>query len=105
MKTRRLVPLVLLLLAGCITTSDHDDHDNDRSNAEERAQKYCLKEAKSRGMRVEDVGRIDKLGKKDYEVKLRIDAGKDKKDKDKDKGGDYTVYCRYDDKSRNARID
>ena len=103
MKARRLAPLALLLLAGCVTSSGHDDQDKDRSNAEERAQKYCVSEAKSRGLRVEDVGRIDKVGKKQYEVKLRIDGGKGK-DK-KDKGGDYNVLCRYDDKSRNARID
>ncbi len=59
MRTRGLAPLVLLLLAGCVTSSDDDDQDKDRSKAEERAQKYCVSEAKSRGLRVENVGRID----------------------------------------------
>ncbi len=37
-------------------------------------------------------------------MKLRIDGGK-QKDKKDNKGGDYNVICRYDDKSRDARID
>jgi hypothetical protein len=104
MKRPWLAALVALLLAGCITGSDHDDRDRDRSKGEDRAKKYCVQEAKSRGMRVENVGNIDKVGKKQYEVKLRIDSRKSDKKDDKKKGGDFRVLCRYDDKSRRATI-
>ncbi len=104
MTARWLAPLALVLLTGCISSSGDDhDKDKDRSNAEERAEKYCVQEAKSRGLRVEDVGRIEKVAKKQYEVKLHVEAKK--KDKGDKKGDDYRVLCRYDDKARDARID
>lgn len=105
MKTPALVAGIALLLAGCINLSD-DDHDKDRSKREERARKFCVEEAHSRGMQVESAGQVHKVGKKQFEVRLRIDAhkqGKSKKDKKKD--DDFRVLCRYDDTSRRARID
>ncbi len=112
MRTHALATLAtLLLLAGCASLDGGGggrDGDKDRPKAEERARKYCVQEAKSRGMRIDDVGRIEKVAKKQYEVRLRIDTDKNKgkgNDKDKnDKGGSQNVYCRYDDKTRDARI-
>jgi len=104
-KARWLAPLVIALAAGCVSLpgdDDDHDHDDDRPKSEERARSYCVEEAKSRGWRVEDVGRIEKVGKKQYEVKLRV---RERKKQEKSKGGDNLhVLCRYDDKGRNAAL-
>jgi len=67
------------------------------SEAEARARKRCEKAAEARGLKVEKVGKPEKVGKKAYELKLRI------KQKEK-KADDYHVICRYDDKAREAEI-
>ena len=103
MTPRWLAVISLALLIGCIGSpgGGDDDRDKDRSKAEERARKYCLDDAKSRGLRVEDVGKIEKLGKKQYELRLRVETKK----KDGKKNGEFRVVCRYDDKARSATID
>jgi hypothetical protein len=111
MKTHTLATLAaLLLLTGCAALDGGGGHDGDkdRSKAEERARKYCVDQAKSRGLRVESVGSIEKVAKKQYEVKLRV-APKNKPDKndkqDKQvKKGDDRMLCRYDDKNRQAAL-
>ncbi len=108
MKTSALIAGIVLLLAGCINLSDDDrDRDKNRSKGEERARSHCVAEANSRGMRVESAGQAQKVGKKQYEVKLRIDAHRQhgNSKKQKKKNDDYRVLCQYDDKSRRARID
>jgi len=102
MTLRWLAVLSLSLLIGCIgLPGGNGDHDKDRPKAEERAKRYCLDLAKSRGLRVADVGKIEKLGKKQYDVRLRVEPKK----KDGKKNGEFRVVCRYDDKARSATID
>jgi hypothetical protein len=110
-RQRWLAALAPLLLVGCISVPsfDDDDHDHDRDDdrpkAEERARRYCIDEAKDRGLRIEDVGGVDKVGKKQYEVRLRVEPKKDSKDKgEKKKDGDFRALCRYDDKARRATL-
>jgi hypothetical protein len=97
----------LLLLAGCVSldgNGDGDgDGDKDRPKAEERAKKYCEDAAQARGWRVEKVGSIEKLSKRQYEVKLRV-AAKTKQLPKADQESDR-VICRYDDENRQAVID
>ena len=95
--------LVGLLTVSCVAYAD-DDHD--RSKGEARAEKQCEREAEQRGMRVERVGSAEKVGKKEYEVKLRVDGRDVRYDKrDKKKGDDdFRVMCHYDDKSRRATL-
>jgi hypothetical protein len=99
-----LAALLGLFVTACIAYADDDD--DNRSNAEARAEKRCAREAEERGLRVERVGDAEKVGKKEYEVRLRVDdrgyGRNDKRDKKKD--DDVRVTCRYDDKSRRADI-
>ena len=115
MKVRARASLAaVLLLAACVSLpdlggdDDHDDGDKDRPKAEERAKKYCVDQARARGLRVEDVGRIEKVAKKQYEVKLRVASKnkqlKNEKNQQKDKDDDARVLCRYDDKGRQATL-
>ena len=114
MRTYALATLAaLLLLAGCTSLDGGggNDGDKDRPKAEERAKKYCVDQARARGLRVESVGRIEKVAKKQYEVKLRVASKnkqlkndkEDKQGKQADKGEDR-VLCRYDDKNRQAAL-
>jgi hypothetical protein len=82
-----------------------DDDDERRGKGFRRAEKHCEKEAEDRGLRVEKVGEAEKVAKKRYEVKLRVeddrwDARRDRRDDD-----DFRVLCLYDDEERRARID
>jgi hypothetical protein len=94
-------------LAGCVSLDggdhDHDhDRDDDRPKAEERARKYCTDAAKAHGFRVDKIGGVEKVGKKQYDVKLRLKT-KNKELKKSDDEGVRRV-CRYDDKSRHASL-
>jgi hypothetical protein len=105
MKTPALAALAAVILLGCISDSGRDrdrDRDRDLSQAEERARRSCVDEATALGWRVEKVGRIEKVAKKEYEVKLRVTSRNKqlKKSQDEDR-----VLCRYDDKSGSTRID
>jgi hypothetical protein len=100
---------LLMVSTGCIAYSDGDGGRGGRSDAEARAEKHCEREAEQRGLRVERVGDAEKVGKKEYEVRLRVDDRRyersdDKRGKKKDKDDDLRVVCRYDDKSRRASI-
>lgn len=101
MRSPALAALAALLLVGCIT--DDDDRDKDRPKAEERAEKYCVDAANALGWRVDKVGRIEKVAKKQYEVKLRV-SPRTKQLKKADQESDR-VICRYDDENRQAIVD
>jgi hypothetical protein len=105
MRTRALAALAaLLLLAGCVSLGDDDDDgDKERPKAEARAEKYCADAAKARGWRVDKIGRVEKVSKQQYQVKLRVSA-KSKELKKADQESDR-VICRYDDENRQAVID
>jgi hypothetical protein len=85
------------LLLGCVMVSG-DGRDEKFSKVERRAIDACIATARARGLRVERVGRVEKFGKKEYDVALRIDPGR----KDNRKKDDRRLRCRYDDKSRRA---
>ena len=83
------------------------DDDGERSKGHARAEKRCEREAEDRGLRVEKVGEADRVGKKQYEVTLRIDRGKERWDdrgRNKRNRDDVRVMCHYDDKSRRAQL-
>ena len=83
------------------------DDDGERSKGHARAEKRCAREAEDRGLRVEKVGEADRVGKKQYEVPLRIDRGKERWDdrgRNKRNRDDIRVMCHYDDKSRRAQL-
>ena len=93
--------LAAALAVSCIAYADEDD-DGDRSKGYARAEKRCAREAEDRGLRVEKVGDAERVGRKQYQVKLRVDDRYD--DRRRKKGDDFRVVCRYDDKSRHAEI-
>jgi mRNA-degrading endonuclease RelE of RelBE toxin-antitoxin system len=77
--------------------------DDDRRSAKgfARAERRCEREAEDQGLRVEKVGDAERVGKKRYEVKLRVE---DRSDQRRRKDDDFRVLCRYDDEERRARI-
>jgi hypothetical protein len=97
-----------LLATSCITYADDDhdrDRDRDRAKAEARAERECEREAEDRGLRVRRVGDVERVGKREYEVSLRVDERDyDRDDRRKKKDDDFRVRCRYDDRSRRASI-
>jgi hypothetical protein len=97
------VSAAAILATSCIAYADDDrDHGGDgRSKAEARAERQCEREAEDRGLRVRGVGDAERVGKKEYEVRLRVD---DRDDRRKKKDDDFRVLCRYDDRSRRASI-
>lgn len=105
MRARALAAFAgLLLLAGCASLDGgDDDRDDDRPKVEKRAKKYCEDAVRARGWRVEKVGKIEKVEKKQYKLKLRV-AAKTKQLRKADQESDR-VICRYDDRNRQAEID
>jgi hypothetical protein len=88
---------------GCAAWAD----DGERSKGHARAEKRCAREAEDRGLRVEKVGEADRVGKKQYEVKLRVDRDYDRRDyrgRNKRDRDDIRVMCHYDDRSRRAQL-
>ncbi|MGH7287586.1 MAG: hypothetical protein ACREI8_06155 [Myxococcota bacterium] len=67
----------------------------EESEAKSRARKQCKRVAEARELKVEKVGNAEKVGKKRYEVSLRVK---------RKKADDTHVICRYDDKIRQAEI-
>ena len=92
--------LIAALSVSCVAWAD-DDHDKN-TKAESRAEKECAREASDRGLRVEKIGEADRVGKKLYEVKLRVDDRS--YDERRRRDDDFRVVCRYDAKSRRAQI-
>ena len=96
-----------VLAIGCIAYADDDD---DRSSkGEARAERQCAREAEDQGLRVERIGDAERVGKKEYEVRLRVDDDRDgrysRRGRDRDRDDDeFRVTCRYDDRSKSARI-
>ena len=83
------------------------DDDGERSKGHARAEKRCAREAEDRGLRVEKVGDADRIGKKQYEVPLRIDRDKarwDDRRGNKRNRDDIRVMCHYDDRSKRAQL-
>jgi hypothetical protein len=95
-----IAALAATFALGSVAWADEDDGDK-RSKARARAEKHCAREAEDRGLFVEKVGDPEKVGKKQYEVKLRVDERYDDRRRKKD---DFRVLCRYDDKRRHAEI-
>ena len=96
-----------VLAIGCVAYADDDD--DRRARGEARAEKRCAREAEDQGLRVERVGDAERVGKKEYEVRLRVDDDRDgrygRRDRDRDRDDDeFRVTCRYDDRSKSARI-
>lgn len=104
-----LAALALLFGTACVVDGGGGGggRGNGDRDAEARAEKRCEREAEERGLRVRKVGAAEKVGKKQYEVKLRVDDsryGRVEKDKKKNKDDEVRVLCRYDDKDRRASI-
>ena len=96
--------LAAAFAVGGVAHADDDD-DERRGKGFRRAEKHCEREAEDRGLRVEKVGEAEKVSKKRYEVRLRVedddwDARRSRRDDD-----DFRVVCRYDDEERRARIE
>jgi phenylalanyl-tRNA synthetase alpha subunit len=83
-------PVALLAALALAGTAYGED-----SEPESRARKQCKRVAEARGLKVEKVGNAEKVGKKRYEVSLRVK---------RKKADDTHVICRYDDKIRQAEI-
>ena len=98
-----IATLAAALSMSCVAWADDDDdrYDDGHAKAEARAEKHCAREANDQGLRVEKVGDADRIGKKLYEVKLRVD---DRYDERRRKQDDFRVVCRYDDKSKRAQL-
>ena len=99
MKSRIGLAALAILSVSCVTWADEG---HGRSEAYARAERHCAREAQDQGLRVEKIGDVEKVGKKQYEVKLRVDDRYDRRERKKD---DFRVLCRYDDRERLARID
>ncbi len=80
--------LVLALALGGVAHAEE-------SEPESRARKQCKRVAEARGLKLEKVGKAEKVGKKRWEVSLRVK---------RKKADDTHVICRYDDKLRQAEI-
>ena len=104
--------LLAALSVSCVAYADDDDDDGGRSKGYARAEKHCAREAEERGLRVENIGDVDRVGKKQYEVRLRVDS-RDFERRDRDRNGrwdrdldrdEFRVTCQYDDREKRARI-
>jgi hypothetical protein len=82
-----------------------DDDDEPRGKGFRRAEKHCEREAEDRGLRVEKVGEAERVAKKRYEVKLRVEDDRWDDRRDRRNDDDFRVLCLYDDEERRARID
>jgi hypothetical protein len=103
------VSTLALFAMACIVDGGGDGHGHGgggNSEAEARAEKRCEREAEDRGLRVRNVSNAEKVGKKQYEVRLKVDERQyyDDKQGKKKKGDEVRVLCRYDDKDRRATL-
>jgi hypothetical protein len=99
--------LLALSATACIADGGGGGRGGDGNReAEARAERRCEREAEERGMRVRNVSSAEKVGKKQYEVRLKVDERQygDYDKKSKKKGDEVRVVCHYDDKDRRATL-